>query len=149
MVGTFQEREMDEIIKDKPVILIIDDDEDTLKLYSIWLTSLGTIRTAKDGADAWVSVKSVKPNILIVDLLMPIIDGYQFLKMVNADETLIDIPVILNTGAFAGLGSDKDSQALQKVVDIFLFKPVARKKMIESVKKILDSVKGNSHDGND
>jgi CheY-like chemotaxis protein len=132
---------MENGIKKKPIILILDDDEETLKLYSIWLKSLADIRLAKDGSDGWVSIKTIKPDIIIVDLLMPIIDGYQFLKMVVEDPTLIDIPVILNTGAFTGLGSDKDSQALQKAVDIFLFKPVYRKQMIEAVNKILDSIK--------
>lgn len=140
---------MDNGIPNKSIILILDDDEHTLKLYSSWLKPLGTVRTAINGSDGWVSLKSVKPDIIIVDLLMPVMDGYQFLKMISEDSILIDIPVILNTGAFSALGSDKDSQMLKKVVNVFLFKPVSRKQMIESVVKLLDSMKDNTHDGTD
>ncbi len=133
----------------KPVILILDDDEDLLKLYSLWLSPLGFIRTASNGSDGWVSLKTRQPDIMIVDLLMPVVDGYQFLRMVSDDPILINIPVILNTGAFAGLGSDKDAQMLQKVVNVFLFKPVTRKQMIDSVSKIIESMKDHKHDGID
>lgn len=148
----------DDVTKNKPVILIIDDDEDILKLYTLWLQHIATIRTAKNGSDAWVSAKTVKPDLVIVDLLMPVVDGYIFLRMVNNDPGLTDIPVILNTGAFSEFGcmkkdfkcdycdgvsknvcyAWKDSEELQKFVTVFLFKPVMRKQMLAHVKEILD-----------
>ena len=144
-------------VKKVPVILIIDDEEDIIKLYSIWLQGLGIIKTAKNGSDAWVSVKTTKPDIIIVDLLMPVVDGYIFLKMINNDPDLEDIPVILNTAAFSEFGckkqdfkcefcdnisksvcyARKDSEELQKFVTVFLFKPVMRKQMLAHVKEIL------------
>lgn len=145
-------------VRKVPVILIIDDEDDILKLYSIWLGGLAIVRTANNGSDAWVSVKTIKPDLIIVDLLMPVVDGYIFLKMVNNDPTLSDIPVILNTGAFSEFGcmkqnfrcdscdkaskgvcyAWKDSEELQKFVTVFLFKPVMRKQMLSHVKKILE-----------
>lgn len=120
-----------------PVILLVDDDPDDIRLYSLWLGALGLIRTAKDGHDAWISMRTMKPDLMLIDLLMPVLDGHQLLRMIQADVKLRDVPTILISGAIAGLGEDKDVVALRESVDVFLFKPITREQAVEAAKTLL------------
>lgn len=71
-----------------PKILIIDDDHMLQKLYSTILTYEGfAVETANDGAEGLIKAELCKPDLIIVDMLMPNMDGLQFLRSYNPIET--------------------------------------------------------------
>lgn len=80
----------------QPRILIVDDDENNLKLLSLILQKLGyTLETAIDGKLALEKLKIRPPDVMLLDLMMPGIDGQQVLKTMKEDERMKEIPVII------------------------------------------------------
>jgi len=82
-------------------VLIIDDDPDVLRLIKKVL--LGSerykVRTAQNGTEGLVAVQTRPPDIVILDLMMPEIDGFTVLEMMKQDSVLRDIPVVIFTAA--------------------------------------------------
>ncbi len=77
-------------------ILIVDDEEILRKIYSDRLTFEGfTIETAADGEEALAKIKAAAPNLILLDILMPKLNGLQVLEQLNTDATLKAIPVIV------------------------------------------------------
>ncbi|MFH0820913.1 MAG: response regulator [Candidatus Peregrinibacteria bacterium] len=78
-------------------VLIVEDDEDIREMYSITFMKKGfTVFTANDGRGALEKIQNKKPDILLLDIMMPNVDGYQVLKEVRKDMTRY-IPVIMLT----------------------------------------------------
>ena len=79
-------------------ILVADDDEDALRLFYRMLTSAGRgyhVLTAPDGRQAWAMLRDERPDILLTDLVMPEMDGFELLVMKNADPALAHIPAVV------------------------------------------------------
>ncbi|MFZ2310771.1 MAG: response regulator [Patescibacteria group bacterium] len=80
----------------KTIILIIEDDEILLRaLYLTFHGSNYTIATAEDGDTGLKMAQRLKPNIILLDLLLPKMNGFDFLKYAKANADLKDIPVIV------------------------------------------------------
>jgi len=76
-------------------ILVVDDKPDNLRLIMGMLKNMNfNVRPAKDGQTALNSARSNPPDLILLDILMPGIDGYETCKQIKADESLKDIPVI-------------------------------------------------------
>ncbi len=79
-------------------ILVVDDDESLLELLRLHLTSAGyEVRLAQDAIEAGYSVLAGPPDLIICDILMPYMDGFEFVAALKADESLPYIPVIFLT----------------------------------------------------
>jgi hypothetical protein len=79
-------------------VLIVEDDELTRSMLSSLLAKKGwNIRTAINGADALISVKEISPDLILLDLMMPEVDGFQFLKILRTEEQWESIPVVVLT----------------------------------------------------
>lgn len=79
-------------------VLIVDDDAATRNLFRRILTREGwTVREASDGRRALNQLESVKPTLMVLDIMMPNVDGFDVLKTVRATEGLSDLPVIVAT----------------------------------------------------
>ncbi len=77
-------------------ILIVDDDEDLHTLYGLYLQSESyRILHAYHGAEALELVRRDRPGLIILDMIMPIMDGETFFTRLQEDESLKDIPVII------------------------------------------------------
>ena len=86
-------------------VLLVDDDPDSLKLASVRVTQAGyEVLPAGDGAAALAIAKSQHPDVILLDVVMPGMDGYQVLKLLKADAATADIPVVMLTSK----ASDKD-----------------------------------------
>lgn len=80
----------------KTILLIIEDDEILLRaLYLTFHGSNYTIATAGDGDTGLKMAERLKPNIILLDLLLPKMNGFDFLKYAKANPVLKDIPVIV------------------------------------------------------
>ena len=80
-------------------ILIVDDDEAVLKLLEAFLVSKGGLQVsaALDGEAALQAMKKTRPDLVILDVIMPRLDGYGFLREVKKVEAWRSIPVIVLT----------------------------------------------------
>ncbi len=89
----------------KMVILIVEDDEVLLRaLYILFHKSKYTIASATDGAMAVQMAQRLKPNLILLDLLLPKMSGFEVLRVVKSDPALKDTPVII----LSNLGSVED-----------------------------------------
>lgn len=127
---------MDTTISHKPaVILIVDDDERNIKLLETLLHAEGhkTI-TARNGKEALVLAVSEKPDLILLDVMMPEMDGFETVTRLKADPRTQPVPVIMVTAL-----DDRASKlrALGAGAEEFLSKPIERADLIVRVRNLL------------
>lgn len=82
----------------QPLILIADDEEEFLKALQRLLEEQGfRVVTAKDGQEAVVVIRRQRPALVIADVMMPKLDGFQLCRLIKFDKQLKSIPIILLT----------------------------------------------------
>jgi CheY-like chemotaxis protein len=84
-----------------PVVLVVDDEEDLLLTIAVLLQAEGyEVRTAKDGVTALDAIFShPKPDVVLLDLAMPDLDGWGFVRAARADSEVRSIPIIVMTAS--------------------------------------------------
>ncbi len=98
-----------------PLILVVDDDEDLRELVSDALVLAGyRVRTARNGKVALEQAQLMRPDLIVLDLMMPVMNGWQFLEAQREDPDLASVPVIVVT---AGPDSQAEGAA------VFMRKP--------------------------
>ena len=94
-------------------ILIIDDNPGMLKILNKWLRVAGyDVVEAWDGRMGLEKAKNVLPDLILLDILMPAMDGREFVRHLQADQTLKDIPVIFVTVCI-DLEKDKGHETIE------------------------------------
>jgi CheY-like chemotaxis protein len=102
-------------IQKKPKIMIVEDDSFVMDIYQTKLSQEGyEVLPAENGAEAIKKLEKEIPDLVLLDIIMPYVDGLQVLRKIKADEKLKDIPVILltnlsqkeNINEGLGLGAD-------------------------------------------
>lgn len=83
------------------VLLVVEDDDDYRKVLSETLEEAGySVESAIHGLDALTRLRSgLKPTVILLDLMMPVMDGWSFVAALKDDTSLASIPVIATTGA--------------------------------------------------
>jgi two-component system, cell cycle response regulator DivK len=82
-----------------PLVLLVDDAEDNRALYAEYLQFLGLrVLHAVDGEHALLKIMQLVPDLVVMDLAMPILDGWEAIRQMKANPTTRDIPVIALTG---------------------------------------------------
>ncbi len=122
-------------MSDPPLILVVDDEIDTLDVISMMLDTLGyrTI-TAMDGRAALEIILSNPPDLIISDVLMPEMDGFELCRRVKENRLTRLIPVVLLTG----LGSSEDRiQGIEAGADDFISKPFQHAELRARVSSLL------------
>ena len=119
----------------KTKVLIVDDEPLNVDYIEQRLEDLDyQIITAADGQDALNKIKSEHPDLVLLDLMMPILDGFAVLSEVKADPGLRDIPVII-------ISADHDSKSIVRGIkqgaDDYLTKPVNHELLVKKVKEFL------------
>ncbi len=118
-------------------ILIIDDEKDLIEVLSFRLQSYGyQVISATDGESGLKKVKSEQPNLIILDLMMPNMDGYEVARRLKADALSSSIPVIVLTAAVTPDLSNKISRLN---VSGYLIKPFEPEALLEAIKKFIPS----------
>ncbi len=116
-------------------ILIVDDDPDLVHIFSLNLKRRGyQVATASDGEEGLAKVRSEKPDLIMVDIKMPKMDGYSFVRQLKQDEGSKKIPVIVLT-AFEPM---KDMFQMEGVQDYFV-KSVNPEGLFAAIEKNLSS----------
>jgi CheY-like chemotaxis protein len=115
-------------------VLVVDDDPVVIRLVKEILKNLGfTVETAKDGIDAMVLVKKEKPDLIVLDIMMPELNGYDVLRTLKFTDELKDIPVLLLTAREQEL----DKRIGEMMGIDYLQKPVNREAFIQKIEKII------------
>jgi DNA-binding response OmpR family regulator len=84
--------------RDKPLVLIADDDADILGLVEFRLGAAGyEVARAEDGREALRLVRELEPDLAVLDVMMPFLDGYEVTEQMRQDDAMKGIPVILLT----------------------------------------------------
>jgi DNA-binding response OmpR family regulator len=113
-------------------ILVVDDDEDTLELLQISLEKYDfRVTLAKDGAEAMKIVHKDPPDLILLDLMMPDVDGLQVCRMVKAN-TQMPIIVISAIGL-----EEKKVEALDLGADDYLTKPFGVKELMARIRAVI------------
>ena len=119
-------------------ILLAEDDSFLQKFYASTLEEAGyTIEIARDGIEALEKVKTLKPNLLLLDILMPKKDGFSVLEEMKADAELQNTPVIMLTS----LEQESDMKKAMDAgaVDYFLKTDVNIGTLVAKVQKFLST----------
>jgi len=116
-------------------ILIVDDDEKNIKLLKAYLQAEEyRIFQALNGEDALKMVNNFNPDVILLDVMMPGIDGFEVCKRLKTDEKTKMIPVVMVTA----LREREDRiKALEAGADDFLSKPVNKTELLVRVKSLL------------
>jgi CheY-like chemotaxis protein len=86
-------------------ILIVDDDSDTREGLSLAMEAAGySVRTARDGVEALKVLRQCRPDLILLDLVMPTMDGWTFRMQQLRDPALADIPVVVLAGCNVATG---------------------------------------------
>ncbi|MBW2077774.1 MAG: response regulator [Deltaproteobacteria bacterium] len=119
----------------KPLILSIDDDQDMLRLIQRFLAKSGyNVITADSGLKGLKIVSKAKPNLILLDVMMPEIDGYDVCSRLQKNSETAYIPVIFVTA----LGEEQDKARAFSVGAVdYLVKPIQKDILIHKVHKHL------------
>lgn len=119
-------------------ILIIDDDPFILDMYVLKFKESGfAIEIAKDGKEGLQKIKDLKPDIVLLDIVMPILDGFEVLRTLNKEKLLDTTRVILLTN----LGQKDDVERGLKLgaKDYIIKAHFTPSEVVEKVKTVLNS----------
>ena len=124
----------------KKRVMIVDDEEDFLKIVKLNLveTDKYEVLTLSSVKDIISQVHSFKPDIILLDLLMPAVGGLEACEMLNNDPMGSNIPIIVLSALDKNM--DKLKAYRLGVVD-YLVKPIEKKDLIASIEKALQSKK--------
>ena len=114
-------------------ILIVDDDPVVTRLVKELLKIQGfAVETATDGIDAMIMVKKEKPDLIVLDIMMPELNGYDVLRTLKFTDEYKEIPVLLLTSREQEL----DKRIGEMMGIDYLQKPVNREAFVEKIQKI-------------
>lgn len=119
-----------------PHVLIVDDNAENLYLLRALLQGHGhSVDEASDGSEALAQARQRPPDLIISDLLMPVLDGYSLLQQWKGDEQLKAIPFVVYTATY----TDPQAQrlAFDLGADAFLVKPTEPEPFMEHIQKAL------------
>lgn len=119
-------------------ILVVDDERHIVRLVEVNLARAGyDVATAYDGVEALEKVKSEKPDMIVLDVMMPRMDGFEVLKRLQADPETQDIPVIMLTAK----AQDADIfRGWSSGVSSYLTKPFNPRELLTFVERIFQSL---------
>lgn len=123
----------------KPKILVVDDEPRTLRLMEAMLVSADyLVVLAKNGAEAITKAILSSPDVILLDVMMPGIDGFEVASKLRTNKQTRDIPIVMVTA----LGEVKHRvKALESGADDFLTKPVDKTELLTRVKTLIEKSK--------
>lgn len=122
-----------------PLILVVDDYQDAREMYAEYLQFSGfRVAEARNGNEAVDQAFALKPDLILMDLSLPGMDGWEATRRLKADETTKHIPIVALTGhALAGA-----SEGAKKAgCDSFVTKPCLPDDLVVEVRRMLSTVK--------
>lgn len=128
------------VTKTKKLILCIEDEQEMIDLIRLILSRHGfDVRGATGGKEGLEIIRKEHPDLILLDLMMPEMDGWEVYQQMKADEAIKNIPVIIVTAK---------AQSIDKVlglhiakVDDYISKPFSPQELLSSIDNVLDKKK--------
>ncbi len=119
----------------RPLVLVVDDFEDARVLYGEYLGFCGyDVAEATNGDEAITRATELRPDLILMDLSMPLVDGWEATRRLKADERTKDIPIMALTGhAMAGHADSARSAGCDAVVT----KPCLPQDLVKTIDEML------------
>jgi len=117
-------------------ILVVDDEPDVASLLTLMLKSQGyEVIAAGDGQEALEKARSENPDLILLDVMLPRLDGYKVARMLKFDENYSHIPIIMLTAKI----QDRDKQTgLEMGANDYVTKPFDTAQLLAKIKDILE-----------
>jgi chemosensory pili system protein ChpA (sensor histidine kinase/response regulator) len=121
---------------DRPLALVVDDSITVRRVTERFLQRNGMrCMTAKDGLDAISVMQDAKPDVILLDIEMPRMDGYEFASHVRNDNRVSDVPIIMITSR---VGDKHRARAIELGVNDYLGKPYQDSQLMEAIRRQLE-----------
>lgn len=119
-----------------PLVLVVDDDEGIRELLAVMIKKEGwRVETAEDGAEGERKAHELKPDVIVLDLMLPRYGGFELLKQLQATE-LSKTPIVIVTGRYTDRSTAEMIRQESNVVEL-LEKPVKATRFILALQRIL------------
>jgi len=127
---------------DRPRVLLVDDYPDAREMYTEYLEFSGyEVIGAGNGLEALQRAVDASPDIILMDLSLPVMDGWEATRRLKADRRTARIPVVALTGhALAGISEG----ARRAGCDAFVTKPCLPEDLVKEIRKVLDQPSSTS-----
>jgi len=119
----------------KPVVLVVEDNADSLRAARALLSEHFQVIEAADGRKGLEQARALRPDLILMDIAMPVLDGVQALREIRADEALRNIPVIAATAS--AMVGDKET-ILAHGFDDYVSKPLDAEQLLKTLHQALD-----------
>jgi len=117
-------------------ILVVDDEPDIVRVVVKIMEARGhVVETAPDGLTAIARVQADPPDVLILDLNLPRIDGWEVCKRLKSDERTRKVPIVMMTAAYVSI--DDADRGTELGADDYVIKPFLRDVLIHNVERLL------------
>jgi two-component system cell cycle response regulator DivK len=120
----------------RPTVLVVEDNGDNRIIMQAWLEHAGyRVLLANDGARGVATARMNRPDVILMDVALPVMDGWAAVQAIKADATTTAIPII----ALTALALPEDQQRARDVgVSAYLAKPASLSRVLEEVQRALD-----------
>jgi DNA-binding response OmpR family regulator len=128
----------------KPKILLVDDEPDALEVLGFKLRESGFIPLfAKDGAKALTVARDERPDLIVLDLMLPEVDGLEVCKILRRDPATTSMPILMLTARAAEMDR---VLGLELGADDYVTKPFSPRELVLRIRKLLARRKGGEDD---
>ncbi len=119
-----------------PLVLVVEDYDDARAMYCAWLTMDGCrVAEAADGREAVERARQLAPDVVVMDLSLPVMDGRSALAVLRADPRTRDLPVVVLSGDSGARSADPVTEGWAA----FVSKPCTPDGLVSAVRRVLEA----------
>jgi len=120
---------------DRKTVLVVDDEINLVRLVQVNLEKAGfAVISAGDGKEALAKIAKEKPDLIVLDVMMPELDGFSVLERLRGNAATVDLPVVMLT---ARAQDEDQARGIFTGADVYLTKPFNPNELVAFVKRLL------------